>query len=128
MNVKRILCAALALCFMLAALPAVSAAETETYYLYVAGVQVTSENKDDLSVIDGVSGVAFFDPESFTLTLKDAEESPDPFEDVDPEDWFYDAVLWAVKLNITRGTSATTFSPYDGCTRGQVVTFLYRCA
>ncbi|MBQ7474374.1 MAG: S-layer homology domain-containing protein [Clostridia bacterium] len=73
MNGKRILCAALALCFLLAPLPAVSAAEIETYDLFVAGVQVTSENKDDLSVIDGVSGVAFFDPGSYTLTLKNAD-------------------------------------------------------
>ena len=42
----------------------------------------------------------------------------------------YDAVLWAVnhEPQITNGTSATTFSPDDTCTRGQVVTFLWRAA
>ena len=35
-------------------------------------------------------------------------------------------MLWAVRNNITAGTSATTFSPNDGCTRGQIVTFLYK--
>ena len=36
------------------------------------------------------------------------------------------AVAWAVKEGITNGTSATTFSPSATCTRGQIVTFLYR--
>lgn len=37
-----------------------------------------------------------------------------------------DAVNWAVKQGVTNGTSATTFSPEQTCTRGQIVTFLYR--
>ena len=37
------------------------------------------------------------------------------------------AVNWAVEKGVTNGTSATTFSPNDTCTRGQIVTFLYRC-
>jgi hypothetical protein len=36
------------------------------------------------------------------------------------------AVLWAVENGITTGTTDTTFSPSKACTRGQVVTFLYR--
>ena len=49
-----------------------------------------------------------------------------PFKDVKSSEYFYDAVLWAVKNEITKGTSATTFSPGNPCTRGQIVTFLYR--
>ena len=49
-----------------------------------------------------------------------------PFTDVTPSDYYYNAVLWAVGKNITNGTSATTFGPNAGCTRGQVVTFLHR--
>ncbi len=49
-----------------------------------------------------------------------------PFKDVKPEDYYYKAVLWAVENGITTGTSATTFSPDAGCTRGQVATFLWR--
>ncbi len=49
-----------------------------------------------------------------------------PFKDVKKSDYYYDAVLWAVKNNVTTGTSATAFSPNDTCTRGQIVTFLYR--
>jgi len=37
-----------------------------------------------------------------------------------------EAVVWAVRQGITEGTSATTFSPNDVCTRGQIVNFLYR--
>ena len=49
-----------------------------------------------------------------------------PFKDVDPEAYYYDAVLWAVAQGITTGTSADKFSPNNTCTRGQIVTFLYR--
>lgn len=49
-----------------------------------------------------------------------------PFNDIKTSDYFYDAVLWAVKNEITNGMSATTFLPEYGCTRGQIVTFLYR--
>ena len=49
-----------------------------------------------------------------------------PFTDVKPKDYFYDAVLWAVENKITSGTSANKFSPKKPCTREQVVTFLNR--
>ena len=50
-----------------------------------------------------------------------------PFKDVKESDFFYKAVLWAVEQGITKGTSETTFAPKNICTRGEVVTFLYRC-
>ena len=54
-------------------------------------------------------------------------ESPEQgFTDVEEGDYFYDAVLWAVENGITEGTTDTTFGPDESCTRGQVVTFLYR--
>ena len=49
-----------------------------------------------------------------------------PFKDVTGGYYYYDAVLWAVENKITAGTSADKFSPNATCTRGQVVTFLYR--
>ena len=49
-----------------------------------------------------------------------------PFTDVKESDYFYNAVLWAVSQGITNGTSATTFGPYNTCTRAQVMTFLYK--
>lgn len=48
------------------------------------------------------------------------------FTDVSPESAYADAVAWAVERGVTFGTSATAFSPDNVCTRGQIVTFLYR--
>ncbi|WP_419015605.1 S-layer homology domain-containing protein, partial [Dysosmobacter sp.] len=60
-----------------------------------------------------------------------SEKSPaagtaSPFADVKSTAYYADAVLWAVKENITKGTTNTTFSPDADCTRAQIVTFLYR--
>ena len=51
-----------------------------------------------------------------------------PFADVKSTDYCYDAVPWAVQTGVAKGTSASTFSPDAACTRGQIVTFLYRAA
>ena len=48
------------------------------------------------------------------------------FTDVSANAYYTDAVLWAVEENITKGTTATTFSPDTDCTRAQIVTLLYR--
>lgn len=48
------------------------------------------------------------------------------FSDVSYSDPYATAVSWAVKVGITEGTSAATFSPNKTCTRGQIVTFLHR--
>ena len=50
------------------------------------------------------------------------------FTDVSDTAYYAEAVGWAVEKAITKGTSDTAFSPGDGCTRGQCVTFLYRYA
>ncbi len=50
------------------------------------------------------------------------------FSDVPKSAYYAEAVLWAVNNNITKGTSATTFSPNASCTRAQMVTFLWRQA
>ena len=61
-----------------------------------------------------------------------SEKSPaagtaNPFADVKSTAYYADAVLWAVKENITKGTTSKTFSPNADCTRAQIVTFLWRC-
>ena len=48
------------------------------------------------------------------------------FTDVDPNRWYADALVWAVENGITAGTSSTTFSPNQTCTREQVMTFLWK--
>ena len=55
-----------------------------------------------------------------------AADAKNPFTDVQSGKYYYNAVLWAVAKNITAGTSATTFAPDAPCTRGHIVTFLYR--
>ncbi len=55
-------------------------------------------------------------------------EAPAAFEDVAADAYYADAVAWAVENGITNGTSETTFSPEKACTRGQIVTFLWRAA
>ena len=61
-----------------------------------------------------------------------SEKSPaagtvNPFADVKADAYYADAVLWAVKEDVTKGTTATTFSPDANCTRAQIVTFIWRC-
>lgn len=67
------------------------------------------------------------------IVVKDGYVAPDkpipikmPFGDVAAGDYYYDAVIWALREAITTGTSANTFSPGDACNRGQMVTFLWR--
>ena len=48
------------------------------------------------------------------------------FTDLAPGAYYTDAVQWAVANGITTGTGAAAFSPDMNCTRGQIVTFLYR--
>ena len=48
------------------------------------------------------------------------------FTDVPAGSYYYDAVLWAIENGVTKGTSDTTFSPNANCSRGQIVTFLWR--
>ncbi len=50
------------------------------------------------------------------------------FADVKSDAWYAAPVAWAVEQGITNGTSSTTFSPNDTCTRGQIITFLWRAA
>ena len=49
-----------------------------------------------------------------------------PFSDVDTSDYYFNAVIWAVECGITYGVDDSHFGPNLACTRGQVVSFLYR--
>jgi len=69
-------------------------------------------------------------PDPGPLPCTDAASCPGRiFKDM-PEkgNWAHDAIDWAVYYGVTAGTSANTFSPNQGCTRAQVVTFLWRAA
>lgn len=58
----------------------------------------------------------------------DKEEIKETFFDVSESDFYYDAVLWALEHKVTSGYNTEVFGSYDGCTRGQIVSFLWRIA
>lgn len=105
----------------------------EDAYYYKAVLWANENN------ITNGTGAKTFSPESpctrahvvtflWRTANKPAAGSSNPFKDVPAGQYFTDAVLWAVNHNpqITNGTGADTFSPDSPCTRGQIVTFLYR--
>lgn len=53
-------------------------------------------------------------------------ETNSPFTDIPSDSEYYGAVMWALKTGVTAGTSQSTFSPDEICTRGQIVTLLHR--
>ena len=86
---------------------------------YTCTVYVPEEPYDDFYVQD-ISGKEYY-PDSDS-------ENVQHFTDVPTGAYYADAVKWAVAEGITSGTSPTTFSPNNGCTRAQMVTFLWRAA
>ena len=94
---------------------------------------VTDKNGDSVKLTEKDENRYTFTMPASKVTVKatftaETQESDLPFTDVSAEDYFYDAVRWAVENNITTGTSAAAFSPSAACTRGQMVTFLWRAA
>ena len=82
-----------------------------------------------------MDGVSVSTPSTYTFTMPAsdvtvkatfAKDSSSSFSDVAEGDYFYDAVKWAVENGVTNGTGKTTFSVNADCTRGQIVTLLYR--
>ena len=86
---------------------------------------VASYTKDTGFTITGYTGTA---AEKYAkennIPFIALDEAP-KFTDVKTTDWFYTPVQWAVANGVTSGTSATTFSPSNKCTRAHAVTFLW---
>ena len=61
----------------------------------------------------------------FRASKASADGAP-AFSDVAADAYYAEAVKWATDNGITNGTTDTTFSPGSGCTRAQIVTFLWR--
>ena len=74
-------------------------------------LSVTADGKNEPSTNGAISQV----PDSVRF-----------FDDISPDDYFYDAVVWAVEHGVTTGTGPNAFSPYRPCTRAEVVTLLWR--
>ncbi len=118
-------------------------------YEYTLTIHATTSGKDyfhDWLNKEGNTVLMFIDPESksmseysptsivfendhsiyvtFTFMLEEAPKTP--FVDIEAGSTFEDAVKWAYETGVTMGTSDTTFSPDDPCTRAQAITFLWR--
>ena len=102
---------------------------------YMDGVEWACEN----GIASGVSREAFAPfanctrAQAVTFLWRSAgspapASRKNPFTDVKAEDYFYEAVLWAVENGVTTGTSDTTFSPKAACKRSEIATFLWRQA
>ena len=65
---------------------------------------------------------------SLAMALALLTGSAAAFSDVDQHQYYAQAVAWAVERGITTGTTESTFSPNQTCTRGQILTFLWRAA
>lgn len=100
---------------------------------YMDGVKYAIDN----GLMNGVSDTEFAPNGTLTRAMlvtilyrlagqpKDAAATI-AFTDVTANDWYYEAVVWAVKAGVANGTSATTFDPNAPVTREQLVTFLWR--
>ncbi len=58
--------------------------------------------------------------------MPEPRSSSCPFDDVPSDAYYRQAVLWAVENGITCGTSRTTFSPKQTCSRSEIITFIWR--
>lgn len=84
-------------------------------------ISVTEEEWDVLRLIS----IERYKNGCHILTMPKTK-SVNSFTDVSASSEYAQAVAWAVENGVTSGTSATTFSPDNTCTRGQIVTFLHR--
>ena len=97
----------------------------------LGGITVTDSEGNELSLTDNGNGAYAFTMPSGKVEIHvtfTEDGSLNPFQDVPDDAYYFEAVNWAVANNVTNGTSETTFSPNVGCTRAQVVTFLWRAA
>ena len=108
-------------------------AETETGVVTSAVTkEATYDAEGEITYTAAFTNPAF-EPQTAVVSLPRLERptptpAENPFTDIRESAYYHDPVLWAVANNVTNGTSAATFSPDEGCTRAQVVTFLWRAA
>ncbi len=87
-------------------------------------------NEDnELCIVGTIYTLTGAEAYEYLLNLEDYASNPSsrtPFSDVADNAYYADAVAWAAENEITLGTDKTHFSPEQRCTRGQIVTFLWR--
>ena len=97
---------------------------TGTYTVRIEGLKTTGGQRVD----DFTYSVDFFDKDNIEPEQPEQPEQGPLFRDVPANAYYREAVQWAVEQKITGGTSTDTFSSDAPCTRGQIVTFLWRAA
>ena len=94
-------------------------------------ITVTDKDGNALKLTDKGDGKYSFTMPSgkvdIDATFKKLAETS-PFADVSTDAYYYEAVKWAAENNITGGIGSGLFGPDLTCTRGQIVTFLWRAA
>lgn len=105
-------------------------------------VNISATAEPQFGFIDCYSSGRYVNTIAFFITDKNTQTNPfttstptnpttpskPAFIDVAANAYYADAVAYAVEKGITSGTSATTFSPNENCTRAQIITFLWRAA
>lgn len=92
----------------------------------VAGVTVTDASGNNVAVSGSNGTYTFTMPKTAVTVTANIVTLFSQFTDVPANEYYADAVKWAVENGITLGTSATTFSPGNPCSRKEMVLFLYR--
>ena len=92
---------------------------------------VTDKNGNELKLTDKGNGKYTFTMPASKVEIKATfvkEVETSPFSDVSTSAYYYEAVKWAQEKGITGGIGNGLFGPNQPCTRGQIVTFLWRAA
>ena len=92
---------------------------------------VTDKNGKELKLTDKGNGKYIFTMPSGKVKINATftkEAEPSPFSDVSTSAYYYEAVKWAQEKGITGGIGNGLFGSNQPCTRGQIVTFLWRAA
>lgn len=105
--------------------------KADSYYdkavLWAVENRITSGMSDTLFAPDATCSRSQIVTFLYRMQNSPESKAENPFTDVKADAYYANAVLWAVENGVTTGASATTFDPAGDCTRGQIVTFLYRC-
>ena len=104
---------------------------TATYTFTLSYTGATDGNYNDKTTTCEVAVTRRYSSSTTVTPEPTPEPTPEEtvkFSDVSTSAYYYDAVKWAVENGVTDGVSATLFAPYEPCTRGQIVTFLWRAA
>ncbi|MBR6014751.1 MAG: S-layer homology domain-containing protein, partial [Firmicutes bacterium] len=100
----------------------------KSYKVLAISADGSMELMTGICVVENGKKVIKVSSSHLTTFVVTTEEVKNPFADVHESDYFYNPVMWALEKNVTGGVSADSFAPFNGCTRAQMVTFLWRAA